>query len=238
MIRRQEAMRFLGGFFAFPGGKVGAADAAPETLARVRGLTAEAAAERLQAQDGVPALAFWVAAVRELFEETGVLMACDGVGVPIDPRAPMLVQRAERWRKAILAGEAQLTPLFAEAGWFYDVAPLRYLAHFTPPSSPIRFTARFFLSSLPPGQEPRLFLEETSEGFWIGAGEGYRRCQAGEMAMAEPQEYALGYLAQFGSLDDLWRAHADGRHKFHGIIDRLDAARLYQYDWDAVVKSP
>ena len=232
MIRRHEGMRFLGGFYAFPGGKVDAADAAPEALASVRGLTPEAAAERLRNPEGLPSLAFWVAAIRELFEETGVLMACDGAGAPVDCGDPGVADQVERCRKALMAGEAGLTALLARAGWFYDAARLRYLSHFiTPASSPIRFTARFFVSPLPAGQEPRLFLEETSEGFWIGARDGYRRFRAGEMAMAEPAEYALGYLAQFNSLDDLWAAHRDGRHKFHGIVHQID---FYGegYDWE------
>ena len=235
VIRRHEGMRFLGGYYAFPGGRVSAADATPETLARVRGVTAETAAERLQNQEGLPSLAFWVAAIRELFEETGVLMACDAAGTPIDRGDPVVADQVERYRKALMGGESDLTVLLARSGWFYDAAPLRYLAHFiTPASSPIRFTARFFVSPLPRGQETRLFFEETSEGFWIGAREGYRRHRAGELAMAEPQEYALGYLAQFNSLDDLWAAHQDGRHKFHGIVDRVE---FYGegYDWARAV---
>src|SRR5947209_17482771 len=89
-----------------------------------------------------------------------------------------------------------------------------------PTSSPIRFTARFFLSPMPPGQEPRLFTEETSEGFWIFPGEGCRRYRAGDMKMADPGEYGLGYLAQFASLDELIAAHADGRLRFRGIARR------------------
>ncbi len=231
MIRRHEGMRFLGGFYAFPGGKVDVGDGAPEALARCRGLAPEPAQERLSAQEGFPALAFWVAAIRELFEETGVLLACDAAGIPVDLSDPALAHRVERCRRALMARESGLTSLLAGAGWFYDVAPLRYLAHFiTPSSSPIRFTARFFLASVPAGQAPRLFLEETSEGFWIDAREGLRRFRTGEMAMAEPAEYTLAYLAQFDSLDDLWAAHHDGRHKFHGIVDRID---FYGdgYDW-------
>jgi hypothetical protein len=50
--------------------------------------------------------------------------------------------------------------------------------------------------------------------------------------MAEPAEYGLGYLAQFESWPALWRAHADGRHKFHGIVDRIDAF-WQDFDWRA-----
>ncbi|PYT05606.1 MAG: hypothetical protein DMF49_13505, partial [Acidobacteria bacterium] len=116
-------------------------------------------------------------------------------------------------------------------GWFCDLRSLRYLSHFiTPTSSPIRFTARFFLCPMPAGQEPRLFTEETSEGFWIFPGEGYRRYLSGEMKMAEPGEYGLGYLAQFSSLEELMAAHRDGLHKFQGIADRMEVA-WSSFDW-------
>jgi hypothetical protein len=54
--------------------------------------------------------------------------------------------------------------------------------------------------------------------------------------MAEPAEYGTQYLAQFESCEAVWRHHADGQPKFHGIIDRLDAARYYLFDWATVVR--
>lgn len=231
MIRRNVGMRFLGGFYAFPGGKVDEADTAPEAVARCRGSTSETEETRSPIWDGLPAAAFWVTAIRELFEEAGILMACDSAGVPINLTGASMADRVESWRRSLIANQAALTTLLAGADWFYDLTMLRYLSHFiTPASSPIRFTARFFLALVPPGQVPRLFLEETSEGFWIGTREGYRRFQGGEMAMAEPAEYTLGYLAQFDDFGAVWQAHADGRPKFHGIVDRIE---FYGegYDW-------
>ena len=93
----------------------------------------------------------------------------------------------------------------------------------TPRPSPIRFTARFFVSPLPAGQVPRLFTEATSEGFWIAPGEAYWRFVDDTMAMAEPAEYALAYLSQFASLDELWHSHADGLARFEGTSHRSDA---------------
>lgn len=231
LIRRQQGMRFLGGFYAFPGGKVDEADADPKTLARCRGLDSALSGVEPSTWDGLPAVAFWVTAIRELFEETGVLMACDSAGAPVDLTGGSLGDMVQDWRKALMANSIALRAVLAGQGWFYDLRFLRYLSHFiTPASSPIRFTARFFLAPLPPGQAPRLFLEETSEGFWMGARESYHRFQTGEMAMAEPAEYTLGYLAQFDAYETIWQAHADGRHKFHGILDRID---FYGegYDW-------
>jgi 8-oxo-dGTP pyrophosphatase MutT (NUDIX family) len=230
MIRRNKGMKFLGGYYAFPGGKVDAADAAPESLARCHGLSAVDAERVFDEGDGPAALAYWVTAVRELLEESGILLACAADGRPVQAAAPTVAPVVEEVRKRLMAGEP-FAELLAEQGWLCDLRPLRYLSHFiTPRTSPIRFSARFFLCPVPAGQAPRLYTEETSEGFWIAPGEGYRRFIADEMAMAEPAEYGLGYLAQFDSLDDLWSAHADRRHKFRGIIDRIDA--FWQgFDW-------
>jgi 8-oxo-dGTP pyrophosphatase MutT (NUDIX family) len=230
MIRRKKTMRFLGGYYAFPGGKVDAGDAAAESFARCHGLGVEGAARVLEPDVAVPPLAYWVAAVRELLEESGVLLACDERGEGVDATRPAVVDAIGRAREELMAGGAFAAVLERE-GWRCDLRPLRYLSHFiTPRSSPIRFTARFFLCPVPSGQVPRLFTEETSEGFWIHPGEGYRRFMADEMAMAEPAEYGLGYLAQFASLDEVWAAHADGRHKFRGIVDRIDAF-WQDFDW-------
>ena len=209
MIRRQKSMRFLGGFYAFPGGKVEPADGSEEAVARCRGISSAAALATFPAAEGIPPLAFWVTAARELVEETGLLVGCDADGRPVDTRDPEVRDRVERLRHALVD----------------EAAPFRYLSHFiTPPSSPIRFTARFFLAPVPAGQEPRLLGGEASEGFWIDPAEGHRRFLAGEMPMAEPADCGLGYIAGFDTLDDVWAAHTDGRHKFHGILDRIETA--------------
>lgn len=230
VIRRNRGMKFLGGYYAFPGGKVDAADGGSESLARCWGLTPAAAEARFPATAGAVPLAFWMTAVRELLEETGVLLACEADGSTVDATRPGVRDAIERCRQALMRHEAPFTTLLARESWFADTRPLEYLSHFvTPRTSPIRFAARFFLGSLPAGQEPRLFTEEASEGFWIHPGLGYRRFVAGEMAMAEPAEYGLGYLAQFASLEDL-RAASDGDEKFHGIVHRIDSF-WENFDW-------
>lgn len=232
LIRRHPGMRFLGGYYAFPGGKVDPADSDRRSLARCRGLSEGDAGAIIGAADPVSPLAYWVAAARELLEETGLLLACDARGAAVDPASPAVAAAIDRGREDLMTGRATFAEVLDRAGWRCDVGALHYLSHFiTPAPSPIRFSARFFLCPLPPGQAPRLYAEETTEGFWIGAADGYRRFRAGELPMAEPAEYALGYLAQFGALADLWTAHADRRHKFHGIIDRTDLFYGDDFDW-------
>jgi 8-oxo-dGTP pyrophosphatase MutT (NUDIX family) len=225
MIRRQKSMRFLGGFYAFPGGKVDPEDGAPDILARCRGVTEAEAGRLLPSENGVPALAYWVAAARELLEETGLLPACDATGRPVASAGPEGVARIDALREVHMARRESLSALLAARDWYLDVGPFRYLSHFiTPPSSPIRFSARFFLAPVPTGQSPRHFREEASESFWVAPGEGFRRHRSGEWAMAEPADCGLGYLAQFDSLGAIWAAHEDRRHKFHGIIHLAEAA--------------
>jgi 8-oxo-dGTP pyrophosphatase MutT (NUDIX family) len=232
MIRRKQSMKFLGGFYAFPGGKVDPGDAAAAVLDGCCGLDAARAAECFPAHGDLPALAFWVAAVRELLEESGVLLACDAAGASVDPREPPAAARADAARRALVAGGADFGAQLGEAGWRCDLRPLRYLSHFvTPKTSPIRFTARFYLCRLPASQTPRLYTEETSEGFWIHPGEGYRRFLADEMVMAEPAEYGLAFISQFASVDELWRGCADNREKFTGLIDRIEF--WADFDWKA-----
>jgi ribonuclease/clavin/mitogillin len=226
MIRRQKSMRFLGGYYAFPGGRVDPEDAAPDIFTRCRGLLPADPEDVFGSADGLPALSFWVAAARELLEETGVLSALDARG-PIDAQDRTVQERVAAMRRALMAAEAPFSALLAREGWDLDLARFRYLSHFiTPPSSPIRFSARFFLAEVPDGQVVRLFEEEASEGIWIEPAEGFRRFRQGDMPMAEPAYSGLAYLGEFDSLAQLWAAHTDGRHKFHGINDRLDALGL------------
>src|SRR2546421_11236533 len=88
MVRRQRSMKFLGGFYAFPGGKADPGDAASAVLEGCRGPRAARAAAWFPAPGGLPPLAFWAAPLRALLEESGVVLACDGAGGGADPREP------------------------------------------------------------------------------------------------------------------------------------------------------
>ena len=80
MVRRHQTMKFLGGYYAFPGGRVDTGDGASEALASCHGVDVATAETLFPVNKGGPALAFWVTAVRELLEESGILFACDAGG--------------------------------------------------------------------------------------------------------------------------------------------------------------
>ena len=217
MIRRNRGMKFLGGFYAFPGGKVDPGDGEPDVVARVRGVTTDHCARCFT--DGVAPIAYWITAARELLEETGVLLACDATGRPVSVSQDAI----DACRREVMDGAA-FGEALARRGWYGDLAALRYLSHFTtPPRSPIRFTARFFVCPVPAGQTPRLFTEETSEGFWVAPAVASSAGSAMAIWSSTKRQYALAYLSQFASLDELWAAHADGQARFEGISHRSGA---------------
>ena len=106
-----------------------------DALARCRGLDAAEAEGLFTGHEGTPALAFWVTAVRELLEESGIMLACDKDGRAFDPAAAKTRDAIERCRKALMAGEAPFIELMAREGWYCDLHALRYLCHFITPTS-------------------------------------------------------------------------------------------------------
>jgi len=116
MIRRKETMKFLGGFYAFPGGRVDSQDSSPEALARCHGLDESGAAALHPGHGDLSPLAFWVTAVRELLEESGVLLVCDHEGRAVRATHPGAKPAVERARKALMAGEAPFAAILAREG--------------------------------------------------------------------------------------------------------------------------
>lgn len=164
MLRRAEKEADQNsGASVFPGGTVDAHD--PAMHAACSGLDDAAASLRL----AVPAngLDYYVAAVRECFEEAGLLFACDDAGrlvgldaLPHDERAAM--------RHAAELGSDALLHMCHDRGWRLAVDRLRYFSHWlTPPGMPRRFDTRFFVALAPPAQTPSADTRETVECLWL-----------------------------------------------------------------------
>jgi 8-oxo-dGTP pyrophosphatase MutT (NUDIX family) len=165
MLRRPAASSFAAGAYVFPGGVLDAADSVAATIALAPGLDVEAAAARLgfEGEEGRRRGAgLHLCAVRELFEETGVLLGRLGGAPPGAADAPVLAGA----RAALLEGAeaAEVLPRLR-----LELAPelLHYVAHFiTPADVPRRFDTYFFLAAAPRGQEPETHLAEAVDGGW------------------------------------------------------------------------
>jgi glyoxylase-like metal-dependent hydrolase (beta-lactamase superfamily II)/8-oxo-dGTP pyrophosphatase MutT (NUDIX family) len=161
LVRRADNLRFMGGFHAFPGGKVGPPD-------------------RELAQPGLSAQA--IAAIRELFEETGVLLARrpDGSFPPTTEefahlRGELLADRLS-FRDLLAGLQLQLCP--------EDLTPVGALR--TPEFSPVRFDTAFFVAELPPGQQADVWPGELETGTWLSADACLQAWTRGEMRVSPP----------------------------------------------------
>ncbi|HEU0055033.1 MAG TPA: MBL fold metallo-hydrolase, partial [Longimicrobium sp.] len=173
---KRGAVRFAGGFQAFPGGQLDPADARVE----VPGFEGEAALLR-------------ACAAREIFEETGVLLAVDerrGTS-----RRPTADERVAA-RRALLDGALDFAELLRRHRQVVDGARLLEAGRWiTPAQFPLRYDAHVFVAAPPPGEEPDVWPGELTEGEWIAAAEAVARWERGEVLLHPPNLWGVQCLA-------------------------------------------
>jgi len=211
LTRRPRAMDFLGGAYVFPGGSVRDEDCAEGILKRCHGLSPQNARTILRTELSPDlSLAHWVAGIRELFEEAGVLLCVAESGAPVDTNQDGL---RERWcgkRRQLIDGSLAFLALLESEGLLCDAASLRYFSHWrTPEEFATRFDTRFYLAALPAGQQPLSTSEEVAHSLWVTPDEALRLCESGELPMIFPTFSALRTLADFDSLDRLFAEYRD-----------------------------
>jgi 8-oxo-dGTP pyrophosphatase MutT (NUDIX family) len=211
LTRRPDGMPFLGGMYCFPGGAVTKDDCAVRTIERCRGLAPEQARKIVGAQFSPrQALGFWVAAIRELFEEIGILLAVNSSGARVaasgrDPR------RLSEKHRAFLERTLSFAGLLESADLYCDLASLAYMSHWqTPAQNPLRFDTRFFIAALPQDQTPLETSEEVTHSIWLTPELAMQRYGRGELPMIFPTFTSLRTLADFETLEDVMKEF--GRH--------------------------
>lgn len=207
MLRRRPSSVFAGGASVFPGGAVDAADRmGVDELCP--GLTDARASAILGVAAG--GLAFWVAAIRECFEEAGLLIARHReTGAPLHGSDPALAERLARGRERVAAGEVGLADLAREEELVLDAASMHYFAHWiTPDGAPRRYDTRFFVAAAPSGQVPVHDARETVACEWIEPAEALARNERGEIALVWPTLRSLQAISRFGTAAELLEAVA------------------------------
>jgi 8-oxo-dGTP pyrophosphatase MutT (NUDIX family) len=163
LMRRPERDNdFRSGACVYPGGVVDASDR--EAHRFCFGVDAMQANLRLGEDDG--GLDFFIAALRECFEEVGLLFVCaaDGSAVDLGPHAAAL----RDWRGRLHRGQATLAQLCAHFGWRLDLRDMAYWAHWlTPVVRPKRFDTRFFVRLAPAAQQAEPDNSEALELMWL-----------------------------------------------------------------------
>lgn len=196
LLLRSDRSVFVPGAHVFPGGAIEAADHEPHPTAP-GAPDPEEASGRLGLVAG--GLAYWVGAVREAFEESGLLFA-DG------PTAA-----AERHRAAVDCGERSFASVCADHGLALRLGDLRYFGHWiTPPGAPRRYTTRFFVAPAPVGQMPVHDDGEAVACEWVRPRVALDRFAQGDWDLILPTERSLLALDRFPDVASVL-AHLDDR---------------------------
>jgi glyoxylase-like metal-dependent hydrolase (beta-lactamase superfamily II)/8-oxo-dGTP pyrophosphatase MutT (NUDIX family) len=187
MIQRTQSAAFLGGAYVFPGGALDPQDTDSRILKRITGLTEEQADARLKLPSG--GIAYYVAAIRECFEEAGVLLLVDAKGSQISAaHAGSLLSHREKSFVDLLESEN----LFVPAG------ALAYYGHWvTAPGRSRRFDARFFVALAPEGQEGSHDENETVHHMWVQPREALERGARGEIELVFATQHTLKDIGRF-----------------------------------------
>jgi 8-oxo-dGTP pyrophosphatase MutT (NUDIX family) len=204
LTRRPVGMVFLGGMYCFPGGAVTKEDGSAGMLDRCQGLSATDARKIVGAHFSPrEALALWVAGMRELFEETGILVA-----VREDPDSSKEERRriatiAEKHAKHLQSG-ATFQSMLRDEKLLCDASKLAYFSYWlTPAQFPVRFDTRFFLAALPDYQNPLAISSEVAHSVWLTPDRALQLFAKDELPMIFPTFASLRMLADYDTLDSL-----------------------------------
>jgi 8-oxo-dGTP pyrophosphatase MutT (NUDIX family) len=192
LMRRHRAAGFVPGAWVFPGGRVDPADVASDLWPPA-------------APVHVPPREFWVAAVREVFEETGVLLATREDGTALDGRA--VTDALGQWRSEMLADRATLLDMLRDMRLRLALEETIHLAHWvTPVVEPRRYDTHFFLAHLPAGATVTADPREMTAAQWLSPRVALHQFERGELPMVFPTVRVLEALAPFSSVQDATRA--------------------------------
>ncbi len=202
MLQRNLRADFVGGAHVFPGGGVDPGDGGPRTARLCVGLGDDAASATLGVASA--GLAYWVAAVRECFEESGLLFACRADGTAISFADPGVADRLAAQRAALNARERSFLEICESEGLFLAVGALHYFAHWiTPEGSSRRYDTRFFVARAPEGQSPAHDVGEMVADLWVRPSDALERYRAGEMELILPTIENLQAIARFPTAQEL-----------------------------------
>ena len=207
LLQRTWEAIFLPGYYVFPGGAVNEQES--EAQPHVVGVEDADISQTMSLDEG--GADFMLAAVRECFEEAGILLAQDGSGQLIGADHPVLGER-----QALFREEVSLAQLCEKHGLVVPLDRLAYLSHWvTPPGPPRRFDTRFFVAVAPEGQVAGHDGQETIDHVWISPAQALEEHRAGQRLLGLPTIRTLRVLCDFSSTAELMRyAHANPPEAF------------------------
>jgi 8-oxo-dGTP pyrophosphatase MutT (NUDIX family) len=200
LMQRHRQSKFAAGDFVFPGGKLEADDNPEDAAAWCAGLDEKEAARRLALEhDPRAALGYWIGAIRETFEEVGVLLARDADGAVVRAADP----RFAAHRRAVQADNRAFWAMVRAERLTLATDRLVYFAHWvTPEDQPLRFDTRFFAAPMPAGQEAVSDEHEAIDLRWLTPAEVTAARGRGEISLRAPTVKNLALFDGAASVED------------------------------------
>ena len=200
LMQRHRNSKFAAGDFAFPGGKLEPGDTPPDAAAWCAGLDVVEAARVLDLSHAHDtALAYWVGAIRETFEEVGLLLARDAAGAEARIDAPRFVDH----RRACAADNRAFWTMVRTEGLTLATDRLVYFAHWiTPEDQPYRFDTRFFAAPAPAAQDALRDDREAIDLRWLAPEDAPGAMERGEISLRRPTAMNLAMFAGAASTRD------------------------------------
>ena len=201
MLRRSHALKFMPGVYVFPGGGLDAADGSPEMHRLCVGMEDDAASRALGIERG--GLAYWVAAIREAFEEAGIFLAYDAGGKLVDMNGAA-ADRYRSHRRSLDERQGDFGAIVRSEELRLATDRLTYFGHWiTPVTVPRRYDTRFFLAVAPEHQTAMHDNHETIEHLWVRPQEALERCAGETLSMRFPTIRTLERLAACSTAAEL-----------------------------------
>ncbi|MHB8771995.1 MAG: NUDIX hydrolase [Syntrophales bacterium] len=206
LMRRHRGQAFMAGAHVFPGGSLAAGDSDPVLAGEFSG----ADGQRLLQEPELPAataVGLFLAAIRETFEEAGVLIARDASGGTVELTDPAKAARFAAYRRELQEERLSLAALAEREEIRYAPDLLVPYSHWiTPTVEPRRFDTRFFLARLPEGQAAVHDSRELTESCWLTPADALREHAAGRIVLMPPTLVTVTELAGFSAGDHLFAA--------------------------------
>ena len=197
LLKRSPSSGFIPGAWVFPGGTVDLTDGDPGFLPRLHGITPESAQCRLRTDDSeTPALAYWVAALRETFEETGVLIHRRTDGTKSESHHQTEAEALAR--SSLLLGKMSFIDVLENLDLSLDAEALEYSGHWlTPECEPRRYETRFFATEVRGDASVIPHDKEMVEARWLTPTEALTGNEEGTLPLVFPTLFTLEDLEPF-----------------------------------------
>ncbi len=222
----------MAGAHVFPGGRVDATDDLGADAARCCD-GVDSAVAQMPSRPPAEAIAFHVAAVRELFEEAGVLLArsthAAAGGANFDPA------RLTAWRRELIEQRATIAEIAAREALRLTLDALTPFAEWVTPEIELRrFDTSFFFAVAPAFQDAAHDDHEATHGAWVSPEEAIERCRGGEIALPPPTWTTLRALSRFQGVEEAeaWARQQRAPRVQPRVVERADGTRCIMLPGD------